>query len=116
AAPVVSPCHRRADSAAFSSLAKSLGALEHPFRAFRLLCFAQRCIKRCRCGMSMVAVSVLALAPCLQIGEVKETIERTNAELGAAAQQKLIHAGKVLKDDATVEESGIKENEFIVCM
>ena len=27
-----------------------------------------------------------------------------------------MHAGKVLNDSATLESSGIKENDFIVCM
>jgi UV excision repair protein RAD23 len=31
-------------------------------------------------------------------------------------RQKLIHSGKVLKDTSTVEEIGIKESEFLVCM
>ena len=31
-------------------------------------------------------------------------------------RQKLIHAGKVLKDDQTVSSLGIKESDFIVCM
>lgn len=34
----------------------------------------------------------------------------------AAERQKLIHAGKVLKDAATIGEVGVSENDFIVCM
>ena len=33
-----------------------------------------------------------------------------------AASQKLIHAGKVLKDNETLESYQIKENDFMVCM
>jgi len=33
-----------------------------------------------------------------------------------ATRQKLIHAGKVLRDDATVASSGVAENDFVVCM
>lgn len=42
-------------------------------------------------------------------------IEATNAEF-PAAQLKLIHSGKILKDESTLEEYKIKENEFLVCM
>jgi hypothetical protein len=31
-------------------------------------------------------------------------------------RQKLIHSGKVLKDDQTVSELGLAEADFIVCM
>lgn len=33
-----------------------------------------------------------------------------------ADRQKLIYAGKVLKDDETLAASGVKENDFLVCM
>ena len=46
---------------------------------------------------------------------VKEAIARERTEF-VADKQKLIHAGKVLKDNSTIGESGINENEFIVCM
>lgn len=49
------------------------------------------------------------------IGDVKRKIEQSKSEL-AADRQKLIHAGKVLLDDMIVADSGIKENEYIVCM
>jgi UV excision repair protein RAD23 len=41
--------------------------------------------------------------------------EQSNAELPAAAM-KLIHSGKVLKDDQTIEGCGIKTNDFLVVM
>jgi UV excision repair protein RAD23 len=31
-------------------------------------------------------------------------------------QQKLIHAGKVLKDDSALSEYGVKEGDFLVVM
>lgn len=34
----------------------------------------------------------------------------------AFERQKLIHSGKVLKDEQTIEELGISETDFIVCM
>lgn len=44
-------------------------------------------------------------------------IESTKPELSLAVdRQKLIHAGKVLKDDQTVSSLGISETDFIVCM
>jgi UV excision repair protein RAD23 len=41
--------------------------------------------------------------------------ESTNAEL-PAANMKLIHSGKVLKDDQKIESCGIKQNDFLVVM
>ena len=41
--------------------------------------------------------------------------ESTNAELPAASM-KLIHSGKVLKDDQAIESCGIKPNDFLVVM
>jgi UV excision repair protein RAD23 len=46
---------------------------------------------------------------------VKEAIAATKPEL-PAARQKLIHSGKVLKDTQVLSETGIAENEFLVCM
>lgn len=49
-----------------------------------------------------------------QVLGVKQRIE---GEKGfAVAQQKLIHAGKVLKDDSKLAEYNIKENDFLVVM
>lgn len=42
-------------------------------------------------------------------------IQETNPEF-PAAQLKLIHSGQILKDDSTLEEYKIKEDEFLVCM
>lgn len=49
------------------------------------------------------------------IGEVKAIIE-TNKNEFPAANMKLIHSGKVLKDDVTIESCNIKPNDFLVCM
>lgn len=51
----------------------------------------------------------------LQVLEAKGVIEATNAEF-PAAQLKLIHSGKILKDESTLEEYQIKEDDFLVCM
>lgn len=49
------------------------------------------------------------------VSEVKSIIEASKAEFPAASL-KLIHAGKVLKDDDTIESCNIKPNDFLVCM
>ncbi|KAG7394452.1 UV excision repair protein RAD23 B [Phytophthora boehmeriae] len=46
--------------------------------------------------------------------EVKQKIE--GLQTFPVAQQKLIHAGKVLKDDSTLAEYNVKENDFLVVM
>ena len=46
---------------------------------------------------------------------LKEKIEKERVEL-KAERQKLIHAGKVLKDTTTVAEIGIQDLDFLVCM
>lgn len=46
---------------------------------------------------------------------LKNKIQEARSEL-AADRQKLIHAGKVLKDTQTVAEIGVTEADFIVCM
>jgi len=47
--------------------------------------------------------------------EVKAIIESTNSDLPASSM-KLIHSGKVLKDEPTIESCGIKQNDFLVVM
>jgi len=53
--------------------------------------------------------------PAQTVSEVKTIIESTNAEL-PASNLKLIHSGKVLKDDSVIESCGIKPNDFLVVM
>mmetsp|Transcript_8215 Transcript_8215/g.15162 ORF Transcript_8215/g.15162 Transcript_8215/m.15162 type:complete len:449 (+) Transcript_8215:160-1506(+) len=53
--------------------------------------------------------------PSNTVLEVKGIVESSNAEL-PAANMKLIHSGKVLKDDQTIESCGIKQNDFLVVM
>ncbi|KAG6611664.1 UV excision repair protein RAD23 [Phytophthora cinnamomi] len=48
------------------------------------------------------------------VSAVKQKIE--GLQSFPAAQQKLIHAGKVLKDDSTLAEYNVKENDFLVVM
>lgn len=46
---------------------------------------------------------------------MKSKIQQVYSDF-AVEKQKLIHAGKVLKDTLTVSEIGLKPNDFIVCM
>jgi len=46
---------------------------------------------------------------------VKEAIFAAKPEF-QVDRQKLIHSGKVLKDNVTLAESGITESDFVVCM
>ncbi len=52
---------------------------------------------------------------CHQWGSVKESIEAQNNELKREGM-KLILKGKILKDDGTVEGSGVTDKDFVVCM
>ncbi|OIW02271.1 hypothetical protein TanjilG_15154 [Lupinus angustifolius] len=52
-----------------------------------------------------------------RVSEVKKNIETVQgADVYPAAQQMLIHQGKVLKDGTTLEENKVAENTFIVIM
>jgi UV excision repair protein RAD23 len=48
--------------------------------------------------------------------DLKNKIETSRGSELAAARQKLIHSGKVLKDEQSISELGILETDFIVCM
>lgn len=50
-----------------------------------------------------------------EVAAVKVKVEAVRNDL-PADRQKLIHAGKVLKDDTSLRSNGIVENDFIVCM
>ncbi|KAM7524204.1 hypothetical protein LguiA_014106 [Lonicera macranthoides] len=51
------------------------------------------------------------------VADVKKKIEAVQgADLYPAAQQMLIHSGKVLKDATTLEENNVAENSFVVIM
>ena len=54
-------------------------------------------------------------APEASIKAVKDIIETSQPEL-KAAMMKLIHSGKVLKDDETLADKGVTEQSFLVCM
>lgn len=58
---------------------------------------------------------VVNAEPSSTIAEVKTIIEAEKAEL-PAANMKLIHSGKVLKDTDSVESCNIKPNAFLVVM
>ncbi|KAK9074493.1 hypothetical protein SSX86_007091 [Deinandra increscens subsp. villosa] len=52
-----------------------------------------------------------------QVADVKKIIETLQgSNVYPAAQQMLIHQGKVLKDGTTIEENKVSENSFIVIM
>mmetsp|Transcript_26534 Transcript_26534/g.64672 ORF Transcript_26534/g.64672 Transcript_26534/m.64672 type:complete len:448 (-) Transcript_26534:1791-3134(-) len=53
--------------------------------------------------------------PSKTVAEAKTIIEAAQSDL-SAANMKLIHSGKVLKDDQTIESCGIKQNDFLVVM
>lgn len=53
--------------------------------------------------------------PSNTIAQVKGLIEASKSDLPAAGM-KLIHSGKVLKDDDTIEKCNIKPNDFLVVM
>lgn len=54
---------------------------------------------------------------CLQVADVKNKIETAQGQdVYPAAQQMLIHQGKVLKDNTTLDENKVAENSFIVIM
>ena len=51
------------------------------------------------------------------VADVKKNIETVQGtDVYPAAQQMLIHQGKVLKDGTTLEENKVAENSFIVIM
>uniref|UniRef100_A0A1J3EUV6 Ubiquitin receptor RAD23 n=1 Tax=Noccaea caerulescens TaxID=107243 RepID=A0A1J3EUV6_NOCCA len=51
------------------------------------------------------------------VSDVKKNIETVQgADVYPAAKQMLIHQGKVLKDETTIEENKVAENSFIVIM
>jgi len=49
------------------------------------------------------------------VEEIKQKIEK-NLELGDASMMSLIHHGKILKNEQTAKDAGIKENDFVVLM
>jgi hypothetical protein len=52
-----------------------------------------------------------------QVADVKKVIESIQEQASYPAdQQVLIHQGKVLKDDTTLEENQVVENNFLVIM
>ncbi|KZV35644.1 hypothetical protein F511_31024 [Dorcoceras hygrometricum] len=51
------------------------------------------------------------------VGDVKKIIEKVQGtDVYPASQQMLIHQGKVLKDDTTLEENKVAEKSFVVIM
>ncbi|XP_071914656.1 ubiquitin receptor RAD23c isoform X1 [Coffea arabica] len=59
----------------------------------------------------------IEVKPDDSVADVKRIIETIQgSDVYPAAQQMLIHQGKVLKDDTTLEENKVAENSFIVIM
>eukprot|EP00584_Thalassiosira_punctigera_P001295 CAMPEP_0172527732 /NCGR_PEP_ID=MMETSP1067-20121228/2339_1 /TAXON_ID=265564 ORGANISM="Thalassiosira punctigera, Strain Tpunct2005C2" /NCGR_SAMPLE_ID=MMETSP1067 /ASSEMBLY_ACC=CAM_ASM_000444 /LENGTH=222 /DNA_ID=CAMNT_0013311527 /DNA_START=157 /DNA_END=822 /DNA_ORIENTATION=- len=58
---------------------------------------------------------VIEVDPLNTVAQVKTVIESAKSELPAASM-KLIHSGKVLKDDDKIESCKIKPNDFLVVM
>lgn len=53
----------------------------------------------------------------MQVADVKKNIETAQGQsIYPADQQMLIHQGKILKDDTTLDDNKIAENSFIVIM
>lgn len=62
-------------------------------------------------------MSTMMLMINIQVADVKKNIETVQgADIYPAAQQMLIHQGKVLKDGTTLEENKVAEDSFIVIM
>ena len=57
----------------------------------------------------------LEIDPKNTVSEIKAKIDK-ELSLGEPASQKLIHHGKILKDDQTAESAGFKEKDFLVVM
>lgn len=57
----------------------------------------------------------LDIDPKNTVAEIKEKIHK-DLSLGEPESQKLIHHGKILKDDQTAESAGFKEKDFLVVM
>jgi hypothetical protein len=60
-------------------------------------------------------LTLCAGVSCGQVADVKTKLEQMDANM-EASRQRLIFKGKVLKDDVTVESTGVTENDFFVCM
>ena len=74
--------------------------------------------KVCMYILSNTSAFILFSGLCdiiVQVSDLKLKIEQVHSDL-KADRQKLIHAGKILKDDSSVSELGIKESDFLVCM
>jgi len=67
----------------------------------------------CQCPMIQSLISLFSL----QVMAVKKQIEEIQGkDTYPCGQQLLIHQGKVLKDDTTIEDNQITENGFLVVM
>lgn len=62
----------------------------------------------------MSNIRIITVSPA-KVLALKEKVQSERPEF-PVDKQKLIHAGKILKDDQSVAECGFKETDFIVCM
>ncbi|KAK9676190.1 hypothetical protein RND81_11G060000 [Saponaria officinalis] len=59
----------------------------------------------------------IEVQPTDSVADVKRNIESVQGvDVFPASQQMLIHQGKVLKDNTTLEENNVAENSFVVIM
>jgi hypothetical protein len=75
-------------------------------------CVAKRRLARHRCGFR--GRSRFDRLPA-QVQDLKVKIHN-ELKLGEPEHQKLIHAGKILRNEVTIGSAGIKENDFVVVM
>lgn len=61
-------------------------------------------------------VDVNEAGTVFQMKEAIQALKASHGEQYPADQQRLIHQGKILVDEKTVVESGVKEGDFVVCM
>ena len=82
---------------------------EHAWRPAACARRGRRCTERAsvRCSHALPG------GAHTQVADLKAQIER---EKNMGGTIKLIHAGKVLVDTQTIEEAGVKEGGFLVCM
>ena len=82
-----------------------------------VLTYIHMSIYECACVPSVCTCVSVYFCACeyVQISEVKEKVEAVDASMRASSLI-LIHSGKILADDMTLETAGVKEGNFLVAM